>query len=169
MTQEIVQSTGAVPAKRRANSFLSKDKRDIWKYIADSGFNPIEQIIAIAQGNLKCGACRGEAETRYVMRDDHDKILRNPDGSLKFHVRVCESCYGSGYEHVEPRTMLAAASELAKKMIPDLKQIDPNAKEGAEQAAVNVKWATINFVQPPPAVIPPKPEVETIDAELIDE
>ena len=128
---------------QKTKGFLAKDKKDIWKYIADSGFNPIEKMIAIAQGELKCGVCHGEAETRYVMRDDHDKILRNNDGSLKFHVRVCESCYGSGYEHVEPRVMLAACSELAKKMIPDLKQMDPGTKEDGSRPAIEIKWAQV--------------------------
>ena len=93
----------------------SKNQYDtVREYLASVGFNPFEILRNIASGELQCNVCRGKGKTRYQA---------DPSGDRTFE-RTCQSCYGSGFERINPADRSRASSELCKYVQPQLKQIE---------------------------------------------
>ena len=80
--------------------------------------DPLEAMIQIAEGNLKCNVCRGKLKTKY----------KRDDGSLG--ERICESCYGSGYEIVSPELRGRMWAEVAQYHRPKRKAIEHTVESG---------------------------------------
>lgn len=79
--------------------------------------DPLEAMIQIAEGNLKCNVCRGKLKTKY----------KRDDGRLG--ERICESCYGSGYEIVSPELRGKMWAEVAQYHRPKRKAIEHRVEQ----------------------------------------
>jgi len=74
------------------------------------------QVVA---GDVPCNVCRGELKTKYRI-----------SGTDRLADRVCESCYGSGFEKCSPELRLKSAAELAHYIEPVLKAIEHTGADG---------------------------------------
>lgn len=114
-----------------------REKADVSARLRALGCDPITGMAKIALGELKCNVCRGKLKTKYRLEpgqhtaDCARQINRDLKASREVkcfcgHVgeRVCESCYGSGYEIVSPELRGKMFAELAQYEHPKLKAIE---------------------------------------------
>ena len=126
-----------------------KLKRDsLLKKLADAGYDPEDAMLEIARGDLICLTCFGNCETRYVTVDESGARQRDEQGNLKFNVRLCESCLGTGRERMHVSDVLKARVSIFDKIVPSLKQVDHQSTDGS----MTPKRYEVHFVGGP--VIP---------------
>jgi hypothetical protein len=110
----------------------NKVKREsLLKKCEDAGYDPEEAMIQIAKGELQCLTCSGNCETRYVRVNEAGERVRNAEGNLEFHVRLCESCLGTGMERMHVADVLKARTSIFDKIVPSLKQVDHSNDDGS--------------------------------------
>lgn len=83
--------------------------REALRPITEKGLQLCEDILL---NKLPCSVCRGELKTSYKL----------PDGEIG--TRLCESCYGSGYEKLSPELRARVALELLQYQAPKLKAVE---------------------------------------------
>lgn len=116
---------------------------DILKFLADLPDAMADKcgmggIAEIANGDMKCCACRGDLECRYPARDENGALVRDASGALVLHVRICESCFGSGWEKLNPKLILDARVWFGDKTVPTLKQVDHVSSDDSTRPSWNV-------------------------------
>jgi DnaJ-class molecular chaperone len=92
--------------------------QSVREFLAERGSNPFETLDDIRRGELTCNVCRGKKKTRY-----------QPGQGDKTFERTCQSCYGSGFERINPADRARAAGELAKYCQPQLKAIEVSGNQ----------------------------------------
>jgi hypothetical protein len=131
-------------------------KRDsLLKKLTDAGYDPEDAMLEIAKGELQCLTCFGNCETRYVSVDESGTRLREADGSLKWNVRLCESCLGTGRERMHVADVLKARQSIFDKVVPSLKQIDHSSDDGSVKAGWTVVFPTMVAPAPGGGRTPP--------------
>jgi len=80
--------------------------------------------------------------------DESGTRQREADGSLKWKVRLCESCLGTGRERMHVTDVLKARQSIFDKIVPSLKQVDHSSEDGSMRKG----WTVIM-----PVIEPPKP------------
>jgi len=111
------------PGKLKRESLIKK--------LADAGYDPEDAMLEIAKGELECLTCFGACETRYVSVDENGSRQRDEQGNLKYNVRLCESCLGTGRERMHVADVLKARISIFDKVVPSLKQIDHSSEDGS--------------------------------------
>lgn len=99
--------------------------------------DPFEVLAKITMNTLECGVCGGTGRTKYQPKskaaaaaaaalklDIPEEIM--PDGAE----RVCQSCWESGMERIDPETRLSAAKELSQYLAPKRKALEIQDNEG---------------------------------------
>ena len=135
----------------------NKPKREaLLKRCEDAGYDPEGAMIAIATGFMKCLTCLGECETRYVRVDlESGARLRDAEGNLEFHVRLCESCLGTGYERMHVTDVLKARTSIFDKIVPSLKQIDHSNDDGSLRPGWTMVFPQVLDLKPNGGKTPP--------------
>lgn len=112
----------------------------------DAGYDPIAAIVEIADGDIKCLACRGKLVNKYPVTDEDGNRLYDADGNIKVAERLCQSCYGTGWEILAPETLLKARIAIFDKLVPSLKQVEHTG----DAAAQHPGWVVqiVNAVAP---------------------
>lgn len=130
----------------------NKKTQDIQEKLDRLECDPHEGMAIIAMNKLPCGVCRGKLKTKCKLPEgSHAKDCaitqaRLIKGRLKctcdgFTMRVCESCYETGYEACSPELRGKMYAELAAYISPKRKAIEhtgPN--DGPIQAHVTVSF-----------------------------
>jgi len=123
---------GTTAAGVRIPKGPNKLKREsLIKKLADVGYDPEDAMLEIAKGELECLTCFGLCETRYVTVDESGTRQRDDQGNLKFNVRLCESCLGTGRERMHVSDVLKARQSIFDKVVPSLKQVDHSNDDGS--------------------------------------
>lgn len=111
--------------------------QDIAEKLERIGCDPIRGMAEIALNRLPCGVCRGELKTRYKLPEGvHTPECRaaNSDKCLceGVGVRVCQSCYGSGWEACSPELRGKMYAEIAQYVLPKRKAIEHSGVDGGD-------------------------------------
>jgi len=127
-----VASRAGIPNKRT---------QDVQEKLARIGCDPIMGMAEIALNRLPCGVCRGELKTRYKLPDgEHTKACKTSNSAecvcdgVSF--RVCQSCYGSGWEACSPELRGKMYAEIANYVLPKRKAIEHT---GAEDGPIGIQ------------------------------
>lgn len=110
-------------------------RRNLQQACEDKGYDPMEAMLEIAKGQLICLTCNGMRETLYVAVDENGTKQRDENGTLKTHVRLCESCLGTGYERMHVADLLKARISIFDKVVPSLKQVEHVDPDGVREKA----------------------------------
>jgi hypothetical protein len=134
----------------------NKLKREsLLKLCEDSGYKPEEAMLEIAKGELVCLTCYGACETRYVTVDENGSRQRDEQGNLKFNVRLCESCLGTGRERMHVADVLKARTSIFDKIVPSLKQIDHSNDDGSLRPGWTMVFPKVMDLKPGSGKTPP--------------
>ena len=108
-----------------------KGSSPTWKQLCEKhDYTPGELSILSAQGKAPCGTCDGKGKTRF-----------QPGGGKKLTERVCQSCWGSGFERSTLAVKLEADFRNAKRTYPDLKAVEVTGESGGPiQTALTVEF-----------------------------
>ncbi len=106
-------------------------RASLLKRLEDLGYDPEQAMWEIARGEMQCLTCFGACETRYVSVDENGSRQRDEQGNLKFNVRLCESCLGTGRERMHVADVLKARTSIFDKIVPSLKQVDHSSTDGS--------------------------------------
>ena len=79
---------------------------------------------------LECGVCRGKGKTKFQAKSSIDDAGE----------RICQSCWGSKLERIDPDARLAAAKELMKYVAPQLKAIEHSGADDKPPVRVTVEY-----------------------------
>lgn len=150
MTQGDGGRRAGIPNKLKRDSLLKKCE--------EAGYNPEDAMLEIAKGELECLTCFGNTETRYVVVDEFGTRQREADGKLKWKLRLCESCLGTGRERMHVTDVLKARTSIFDKIVPSLKQIDHSSTDGS----MTPKRYELHFVGGPAVASggSPKPQLQ---------
>lgn len=125
----------------RKKGTANKKTRDIQEKLDRLGCDPHKGMAIIAMNELPCGVCRGKLKTKCKLPEgSHAKDCaiteaRLIKGKLKctcdgFTMRVCESCYETGFEACSPELRGKMFAELAAYISPKRKAIEHTGPEG---------------------------------------
>ena len=89
--------------------------------LKEMGCDPMQIVARIAMNDVPCGVCRGTLKTKY----------RVPD-SEELRERICQSCYGTGYEAVNPELRGKMAAELLSYIEAKRKAVEHSGVDGEE-------------------------------------
>ena len=111
--------------------------QDIAEKLERIGCDPIRGMAEIALNRLPCGVCRGELKTRYKLADgDHTPECRSANSvecvCQGIGLRVCQSCYGSGWEACSPELRGKMYAEIANYVLPKRKAIEHSGDDGGD-------------------------------------
>lgn len=138
---------------------------DIKRQLTKWGCNPLHIAAKIAMNDVECGVCRGRMTTFYKLptgshREDCNGVFSRQTGLCKCQgvgERVCESCFGTGFEKIDPWLRGKMATELMKYCYPQLKAVQhQNVAPNGGRAPIN-----ITFVNAAPQAEPQQPAIET--------
>ena len=81
-----------------------------------------------------------------VAEDEDGNRIYDEQGNIKVAERLCQSCYGTGWEILAPETLLKARIAIFDKLVPSLKQIEHTG----DAAATHPGWVVqiVNAVAP---------------------
>lgn len=115
---------GAKPGERRGGRAKGVIERrfDIDTILQRCKCDPFEILARVSTNNVPCGVCRGTGKTNF-----------QPVGEDKAPgVRVCQSCWGSKLERVDPKLLAWAAAEIAQYVAPKRKAIEHSGHIGGD-------------------------------------
>ncbi len=134
----------------------SKLKREsLLKKLTDVGYDPEGAMLEIAKGELECLTCFGLCETRYVSVDENGTRQRDDQGNLKYNVRLCESCLGTGRERMHVTDVLKARQSIFDKIVPSLKQVDHSNDDGSLRPGWTMVFPKVMELKPNGGKTPP--------------
>lgn len=124
----------------------NKKTVELQELLDQMGCDPRRTMALIALNELPCGVCRGTGRTKYKLPagqhatdcfEQGNKVAAKhwPQGNRKcgcegLGERVCESCYGTLYEHCNPELRHKSAAELLQYQLPKRKAIEHSGPEG---------------------------------------
>lgn len=105
--------------------------------LARIGCDPITGMAEIALNRLPCGVCRGELKTKFKLPEGaHTPECRTANSVTcscdGIGVRVCMSCYGSGWEACSPELRGKMYAEIAQYVLPKRKAIEHSGIDGED-------------------------------------
>ena len=115
---------------RLPGSVKPPKKIDLYERCLEAGYNPIDAIVEIADGDIKCLACRGKLVNLYPVTDADGNRVLDAEGNIVVAERLCQSCYGTGWEVLTPETLLKARIAIFDKLVPSLKQVEHSNTDG---------------------------------------
>lgn len=117
----------------------NKRTQETAEKLARLGCDPITGMAHIAMNKLPCGVCRGELKTRYKLAEGvHTPECRQtlgPCGPCTCEgvgTRICQSCYGSGWEACSPELRGKMYAEIAQYVLPKRKAIEHSGIDGED-------------------------------------
>lgn len=121
----------------RAKGTPNRRTQDIQEKLERIGCDPIRGMAEIALNRLPCGVCRGELKTKYKLPDGThtpecraaNSVTCSCDG---IGIRVCMSCYGSGWEACSPELRGKMYAEIAQYVLPKRKAIEHSGIDGED-------------------------------------
>jgi hypothetical protein len=119
----------------RAKGTPNRRTQDIQEKLARIGCDPIRGMAEIALNRLPCGVCRGELKTKYLMpQGNHTTECRTANSAEctceGIGTRICQSCYGSGWEACSPELRGKMYAEIAQYVLPKRKAIEHSGIDG---------------------------------------
>lgn len=116
-----------------------KLKREpLLKACENAGYDAQTAIIEIAKGELHCLTCFGETRTWYaIVHPETHEVMRDENGEIRWVLRKCESCAGTGRERMHVSEVLKARIAILDKLVPSLKQVDHTSQDGSH---ITRKW-----------------------------
>lgn len=126
-----------------------RQQKDFESTLRDLGCSPVEILVAIATNNVPCGVCqRTPGKQRVALPWDQQKPCQcngmgvDPDcwkcsgtGHQTATERVCQSCYGTLFEAVNPDVRSKVAMKMLDKLVPDLRSVDHVSSDGSQRPA----------------------------------
>lgn len=119
----------------------NKRTQDIQEKLARIGCDPITGMAEIALNRLPCGVCRAELRTKYLLSSgthadkcgfqiDKNGVIAGTCTCEGIGVRICQSCYGSGWEACSPELRGKMYAEIANYVLPKRKAIEHTGEDG---------------------------------------
>lgn len=143
---------------------LSIKKADIWQACKNMGFDAAEAMVKIAMGDVECGACRGGKFCRYPVRlSDGEYAKDEATGEVKMAARLCQSCWGTGYEPVNVKERIMATSEIMARQYPTLKAIEHSNPDGNFAPSIRIEYVNSPVVIAEPGDMLEHPPVRGIE------
>ena len=100
-----------------------------WDELCDKhDYVPGELSILAAQGKAPCGTCLGKGKTRF-----------QSGGGKKASERICQSCWGSGFERSSLAIRLEADNKNARRSYPDLRAVEHSGEIGSSAAVAIIE------------------------------
>lgn len=132
-----------MPSGRPATLNSKRKKADLAARLATRKCDPVMGMVSIALGELICNVCRGKLKSKYKLPTgahtvDCAKGLNRAVKDKREPIcacggigeRLCESCYGTGYEIVSPELRGKMYAELAGYLHAKLKAIEHSGEVG---------------------------------------
>ena len=119
----------------RPTGVPNKRTQDLQAKLERIGCDPMLGMAEIALNRLPCGVCRGNLRTKYALPQGvHTKECSHGNTAEctceGIGERVCQSCYGSGWEACSPELRGKMYAEIANYVLPKRKAIEHSGEDG---------------------------------------